>query len=86
MARCGADTVQHAAVFILMILPGNDQIYFHFVIFLMPLLKPGGNMLYASLLELQFLKAPPRRYAYAAEQIKGVLVQFFPEKKLLKKH
>ena len=51
---------------------------------LMSLLSPGGKMLFASVSELPFPKAPP--HAYKQQQIEDVLKPFFSKIRLLETH
>ena len=51
---------------------------------LMRLMKRGGKMLFASVSELPFPKAPPQ--AYESRQIEGILQNFFSKIKLLEVH
>jgi thiopurine S-methyltransferase len=48
------------------------------------LLKPGGKVLFASVSELPFPKAPP--HAYKSTQIEGILKRFFSKINLLEVH
>jgi thiopurine S-methyltransferase len=48
-----------------------------YLVLITTLLRPGGRMLFASVSELPFPKAPP--HAYEGHQIEGILSKFFSE-------